>query len=176
MRGVLMSDHDRAVTPSGRVIDAHRLAEFVYGTVTGLVAIAGIGGHPESGWLGTTVAVVTGATAIWLAHGYSILLSKRVTLGRRLTGGDIAHVFSGSWPIVTAGFVLALPILASGLGLWDLEMGITLSGYVGIGVLALVGLLAGAIANETWSRRLLLAAISGSFGFAVVAIEYVVHH
>lgn len=171
-----MAEHESTTTPSGRTVDGHRLAEFVYGTVTGLVAITGIAGHPEAGWFGTAIIVLTGAVAIWLAHGYSIMLSKRVTGGRRLTGSEIGHIFSGSWPIVSAGFVLAVPILATGLGLWNLDTGIRISGYLGIAVLALVGVLAGVLTRETWPRRALLALVYGGLGVAVVAIEYWAHH
>jgi len=159
-----------------REIDGHRLAEFVYGTVTGLVAITGIGSHPAGGPLEVAGIVVAGAVAIWLAHGYSILLSKRITTARRLTSTEIRDAFAGSWPIVTAGAVLASPILLSALGLWSLEAGVRASGWAGVAVLALVGMAAGAITHETWGRRTLLAFLTAGIGVLVVAFEFIVHH
>ncbi len=166
----------QASVASRAEIDGHRLAEFVYGIVTGMVAVAGIGAHPEQGWIGTAAIVVIGAVAIWLAHGYAQMLSRRVTIGRRPTGKEIRDTFAGSWPIVVAGFVLAVPILATGTGLWSLETGVKWSGYVGVILLLLVGLLAGWLTKETWPRRLLIAVVYGGLGVAVVAIEYIVAH
>lgn len=157
-------------------IDGHRLAEFVYGIVTGMVAVAGIGTHPAQGWIGTAAIVVIGAVAIWLAHGYALMLSRRVTSGKRLTPKDVAETFAGSWPIVTAGILLAVPIAATGLGLWGLETGLKWSGYVGVILLLLVGLAAGWLTKETWPRRILIAVVYGALGVAVVAVEYIVHH
>lgn len=175
--GVIVTENDQiAPAQVRRDIDGHRLAEFVYGTVTGLVAITGIGSHPTGGPLEVAGIVIAGALAIWLAHGYSILLSKRITSGHRLTGAQIRHAFGGSWPIVIAGAVLATPILLSGLGLWSLETGVGASGWVGVAVLALVGVIAGAITRETWTRRILLALSTAGIGIAVVAVEYIVHH
>lgn len=42
--------------------------------------------------------------------------------------------------------------------------------------LALAGILAGAITQETWPRRLLLAVLSAGLGVAMVVIELLVHH
>ena len=167
---------ESSTTFRGRPVDGHRLAEFVYGTVTGLVAITGIGAHPEDGWAGTAGIVVAGAIAIWLAHGYSIMLSKRLTLGRRLSGQETSQVFRGSWPIVIAGLVLAIPMLLSGLGLWTLDTAVAIAGWLGVAVLALVGLLAGSLTHETWPRRLLTAGVYAGLGLLVVTIEFVAHH
>jgi len=167
---------ESSASSKGRSIDGHRLAEFVYGTVTGLVAITGIGAHPEGGWLGTAGIVIAGAIAIWLAHGYSIMLSKRLTLGRRLSSQEIGQVFGGSWPIVIAGAVLAVPILLSGFGLWALDTAVAVSGWLGVAILGIVGLLAGSITHETWPRRLLVAAVYAGLGLLVVTIEYIAHH
>ena len=167
---------ESSTTFRGRLVDGHRLAEFVYGTVTGLVAITGIGAHPEGGWADTAGIVVAGAIAIWLAHGYSIMLSKRLTLGRRLSSQEIAHVFRGSWPIVIAGVVLAVPMLFSGLGVWGLDTAVAISGWLGVAILALVGLLAGSLTHETWPYRLLIAGVYAGLGLLVVTIEFVAHH
>ena len=106
--GHTVTEHSAPATTKPE-IDGHRLAEFVYGVVTGMVAIPGIGGHPAQGWVGTAAIVVAGAIVIWLAHGYALMLSRRVTSGRRLTARDIAETFAGSWPIVIAGILSRSP-------------------------------------------------------------------
>jgi len=171
-----VSEIESVNTQASTDIDGHRLAEFVYGTVTGMVALAAIGPHPEKGWLETVFAVILGAGAIWLAHAYSLMLSKRVTVGRRLMWSEVVHTMRGSWPIVIAGVVLTVPLMLSGLGLWSVTTGVTLSGYLGVALLASCGMLAGVITNESWPYRLLLAGVYGGLGVAVVAVEYLASH
>lgn len=157
-------------------IDGHRLSEFVYGLVTGMVAAAGVKVGADTSWLSAALVIVAGSVAIWAAHGYSIMISKRVTAGRRLTGGEIAEVFSGSWPIVVAGSLLAVPLVPVAFGFYGITVAMDLVSIVGIVLLAGVGLLAGVVTKETWSRRLLLAAVSAGLGVAVVAVELALAH
>lgn len=96
--------------------------------------------------------------------------------GRRLDPLELAETLAGSWPIVVAGFILAIPSLLVGLGVWNLSIGLRISNLLGVVILALVGFLAGVISEETWLRRLLLALMSAGLGLVVVAVEFVVHH
>jgi hypothetical protein len=162
--------------PARTRIDGHRLSEFIYGTVTGLVAVTGISGDAETSWLGAALVVITGAMAIWLAHAYAMLLSRRISQGQRLAARDLGAALAASWPIVSAGVLLALPMLLVALHLWSLEFALQVSGLVGVSILALAGILAGVITQETWPRRLLLAVLSAGLGVAVVVIELLVHH
>lgn len=157
-------------------IDGHRLSEFVYGTVTGMVAIAGVGVSDDITWLDMMAIIITGALAIWLAHAYSNLLSKRVVSGHRLLHSEILEILSSSWTIVIAGAVLSLPFPGVGIGLWSFGSALAIASWVGVVILALVGLVAGIITKERWPRRLLLAALSAGLGLAIVAIEFAVHH
>lgn len=109
----------RTKTTDRRVIDGHRLSEFVYGTVTGMVAVAGVGGSHETTWWNAASIIIVGAAAIWLAHSYSIFFGKRVSGGRRLGFRDLTETLRGSWPIVIAGMVLALPMLPAAFGVWN---------------------------------------------------------
>ena len=97
-------------------IDGHKLSEFIYGTIIGMVAVAGIDGGDGTSWLEAAAAIVAGAAAIWVAHAYAVLLSRRVVAGHRLAARDLGEALAGSWPIVTAGVILALPLLPVALG------------------------------------------------------------
>ena len=118
---VTQETRDRTKTTDRRVIDGHRLSEFVYGTVTGMVAVAGVGGTHETTWWNAASIIIVGAVAIWLAHSYSIIIGKRVSGGQRLGLGDLIDILRGSWPIVTAGTVLALPMLPAAFGVWNVD-------------------------------------------------------
>lgn len=162
--------------PGAPRIDGHRLSEFVYGTVTGMVAVAGISGGDEASWSEAALVIVAGAAAIWVAHAYAVLMGKRVAVGHRLDARDLGEALRGSWPIVSAGVILAVPLLPVAAGLWSLDFALGASSLTGVLILALVGILAGVITHETWPRRILLAVLSAGLGLAVVAVELAVHH
>lgn len=56
-------------------LDGHKLSEFIYGTIIGMVAIVGLGGGDETSWFEAALIIITGSAAIWLAHAYSMLLA-----------------------------------------------------------------------------------------------------
>jgi hypothetical protein len=170
-----MSDVEAAV-PGAKKIDGHRLSEFIYGTITGMVALEGLGAGHDTNWLNSALAVIAGAFAIWLAHGYSIMIAKRVTSGHRLAGAEIRATFAGSWPIVIAGVVLSIPFFLVPFGILSEGLASDLASVVGVVVLALVGIQAGILAKETWPRRLLIALTTAGLGVVVVLIEFVVAH
>jgi hypothetical protein len=157
-------------------VDGHRASEFIYGTVTGMVAVAGIDVGRGASWLGAAAIIIVGAAAIWIAHAYSTLLGRRIADGRRLEARDLGEALAGSWPIVVAGMVLAVPLIATALGAWSLDTALWASSFVGVAILALVGILAGVVTRETWLRRVLLAVGSAGLGLIVVAVEVAVHH
>jgi hypothetical protein len=169
-------EHGKEHTPAASRLDGHRLAEFIYGAVIGLVAVMGVGDRDSASWWSAALTIMAGAVAIWVAHAYSMLISKRVLAGRPLNVHEMGETLAGSWPIVLAGMLLTIPLLPVAVGLWPLDLALRASSIVGILILALVGVLAGVLTNESWPRRILLAALSAGLGLAVVAIEFVLHH
>jgi VIT1/CCC1 family predicted Fe2+/Mn2+ transporter len=156
--------------------DGHRLSEFIYGVVTGLVAVVGIDVGHSSSWLDAVLVVLAGATAIWIAHAYSTLMSRRILSGVRATSRDLFAALRDSWPVVSAGFVLVLPILGVAFGLYSLEDALIVSSGVAVLLLALIGAAAGAVTNESWPRRVVLVLFSAGLGLCVVALELAVGH
>ena len=67
----------RASQHPGPVGPVHWLADYVYGTISTLVAIAGLTFETNPGALTTAGVVVVGAVAIWLAHTLSRLVTTR---------------------------------------------------------------------------------------------------
>jgi len=63
--------------PSGHDQSVAWLADYVYGTIATLVAIAGLTFETNPGALTTAGVVVVGAVAIWLAHALSQLITRR---------------------------------------------------------------------------------------------------
>ncbi len=156
-------------------IDGHRLTEFIYGTIIGLVAVAGIDAA-HANWLAGLAVVVVGGVAIWLAHAYSTLMSRRITSGHRITGSDVAAALTGSWPIVSAALLMAVPFLGVAFDLYSMQIALRLTAGVGVLILALVGFVAGVVTRETWPHRILLVVLATALGLLVVAVELAIHH
>ena len=161
---------------SSKHIDGHKLSEFVYGTVAGMVATSGMNGSHNVSWAQAASIIIVGSAAIWLAHAYSILLGHRIASKKRVTGGDLGNVLSGSWPIVVAGIVLSIPLIGVPMDIWSLSTALRVSGFMGLAILALVGILAGVVSRETWPRRLLLATLSTALGIMIIVVELIAHH
>jgi hypothetical protein len=157
-----------------RLLDGEGVAEFIYGTVTGMVAVGGIQAGHDVSWLGAAEIIVLGAVAIWIAHAYSELVAHRVSAGRKLRTHDLLSVLGASWPIVFAGALLAVPLFGVALRLCSVDAALVASNGLGVAVLALVGFVAER--SEDWPRRVMLAVLSAGLGLAVVAVELVVHH
>lgn len=157
-------------------IDGHRLSEFIYGLVTGLVAVVGIDARHAASWWSAALVVLAGAAAIWIAHGYSTLMSWRITTGKRAEARDLVKALRQSWPIVSAGLVLALPMLGVGLGFYRLGTALIASSFIGVILLALIGVAAGAATHESWPRRIVLVLLSSGLGIGVILIELALHH
>lgn len=159
-----------------RSLDGHRLSEFIYGTVTGMVAIVGIDSTGDVTWLDAVFIIVAGATAIWLAHAYATHMSRRVTGGQRTEGRDIIEALTSSWPVVSAGLFLAVPLIGAAVGVYGIGTALLASSALGVLVLAMIGVAAGAVTHETWPRRIVLILLSCGLGIAVMAVELALHH
>lgn len=168
--------HGKGGAPAASRLDGHRLSEFIYGAVIGLVAVLGVDDRDSTPWWNAALTIMAGAVAIWVAHAYSMLISKRLLAGRPLNVHELGETLAGSFPIVFAGLLLAIPLLPVAVGLWTLAFALRISSVTGILILAIVGIMTGAITNERWPRRLLLAAFSAGLGLAVVALELLLHH
>ena len=156
-----------------RALGEHRLSDFAYGTVTGIVALGGLD-HEIAGlaWWHASAIVIVGAAALWIAHAYASLLGKRVAGRRRLEVHELVHGLRGSSAIVGAGIVLSVPLAFAGLHLCSLTGALTISRGLGVALLALLGL---AATSDSWPQRLLRSEVATVIGLAVVAVETAVH-
>ncbi|MGH7521910.1 MAG: hypothetical protein ACREMI_11580 [Gemmatimonadales bacterium] len=167
-----MSETERAHRP---LRDGSRLAEFIYGTMSGLVALWGAGGV-DGIWWEAGSSVVLGAAAVWLAHAYAELLSQRVVIGRHLKFHEFRAVLSSSWSILVAGLLLSTPFFPAGVGIVSVETATGISKALGVTVLALIGFYAEQTGKTRLARRLLLAGLSAGLGLGVVAAERLLSH
>ena len=116
------------------------LSDYVYGTISTLVAIAGLTfeTHPEA--LTSAGVVVFGALAIWLAHTLSRLVTTRSWQHLTLKRSDVRAQLLGSWSILAAAIPATVIFTLSGLDLWEVKTAFILAEVVGVLGLAVVGI------------------------------------
>ena len=158
------------------MLDAHRLSEYIYGTITGLVAVAAIDAGSVVEWWKAVLVVVSGAVAIWLAHAYAMLVSRQITSGGQPSARAFRQAVESSWPVVTAGLTLAAPMLGVPLGLYGLDRALLISSGLGVLILALMGVAAGVAAHASRIQRIALIVLSCGLGLLVVAVGLAVHN
>ena len=116
-----------APRPGDHPAAVHWLADYVYGTIATLVAIAGLTFESNPGELTTAGVVIVGAVAIWFAHTLSRLVSMRSKGHMNLRPGDVWAELRDSWSIVTAAIPATAIFVALGItiGLPFLMLGAT---------------------------------------------------
>jgi hypothetical protein len=167
------AESDRATASHQRSV--HWLADYVYGTISTLVAIAGLTFQSNPGELTTAGVVVVGAVAIWLAHS----LSRVVTMGSwqhlRLQPRDVMHELWGSWSIVVAAIPATIVFTLAGAHLWTMRTAFAVAEVVGVLALAAVGIGTTAGSDRPVIRRVIYVAGLVAVGVMIVLFELLVH-
>jgi NADH:ubiquinone oxidoreductase subunit 6 (subunit J) len=151
------------------------LAEYVYGTITTLVAIAGITFEKNPEALTTAGVVVVGAVAIWLAHGLSRVVTLHSWRELQLTRSDVGNELRGSWPIVSAALPATIVFTLAGVHLWPMRSALVLAETVGVLALAVVGMGTAGSRGRSLGRRVLYTVGLISVGALIVLLELAVH-
>ena len=167
-------------SPSERATPGHQrsvqwLADYVYGTISTLVAIAGLTfeAHPQA--LTTAGVVVVGALAIWFAHTLSRLVTKQSWQQLELHGSDVRAELQGSWSIVTAAIPSVIIFVLAGIRLFPVKTAFVLADAVGVLALAVVGFGTAGGAGRPGGRRILYILGLVSVGVTIVLLESLVH-
>jgi hypothetical protein len=151
------------------------LADYVYGTISTLVAIAGLTFEPNPGALTSAGVVVVGAVAIWLAHALSQLVIARAWQELRLTRADVSHELRRSWAIVSAAGPATIIFILAGAHVLSVKHAFIVAEIVGILALAVVGIGTAGNRDRPFGRRLLYIVGLVSVGVLIVLLEEVVH-
>jgi hypothetical protein len=164
-----------ALDPSGEARPVQWLADYVYGTISTLVAIAGLTFETNPGALTTAGVVVVGAVAIWLAHTLSRLVILSSWHSLSLNAAQVAHDLRGSWSIVSAAIPTTVIFTLAGLHLWTVRTAFALAEIVGVLALAVVGIGTTSGQGRTLLRRALYVAGLVGVGVTIVLFELLVH-
>ncbi len=151
------------------------LADYVYGTISTLIAVAGLTfeTHPEA--LRTAGVVVAGAVAIWLAHALSRLVTKGAWRRLQLTPADIGSELRNSWSILSAAVPAMFIFLMAGLRVWTVHTAFVLTDVVGVAALAVVGIGTAGGSDRPLVRRVIYVCALVAVGMTIVALEALVH-
>jgi hypothetical protein len=153
----------------------HWLADYVYGTIATLVAIAGLTFESNPGELTTAGVVIVGAAAIWFAHTLSRLVVRRSWQHLRLTWAEVGDELAGSWSIVSAAIPATVIFILAGAHLWSMRTAFALAEGVGVLALAAVGIGTVGGADRSLFRRVLYVVGLVSVGITIVLLELAVH-
>ncbi|HVC68395.1 MAG TPA: hypothetical protein VND44_12435 [Acidimicrobiales bacterium] len=166
---------DTGIRPSAHPGAVHWLADYVYGTIATLVAIAGLTFETNPGELTTASVVIIGAFAIWMAHILSRLVSKRSVGHVGLTTADIVAEARGSWSIMTAAIPATIIFVLAGAHLWSMHTAFVLADVIGVLALAVVGIGTAGGNDRPLSRRIAYVSSLVVVGIAIVLLEAGVH-
>jgi hypothetical protein len=158
--------HDRSVV---------WLADYVYGTISTLVAIAGLTFEKNPGALTTAGVVVVGAVAIWLAHALSQLVILRSWQSLELRLADVWGVLRGSWSIVSAAIPATIIFVLAGLHFWTVRRAFALADVVGVLALAVIGAATAGSRDRPLPRRIVYVGGMVLVGVLIVLLEALVH-
>jgi hypothetical protein len=153
----------------------HWLADYVYGTISTLVAIAGLTFETNPGALTTAGVVVVGALAIWFAHTLSRLVTMRSWRQLTLTRADVRAVLLSSWSIAAAAIPATVVFTLAGLGLFEVRTAFLVAEVVGVLALAVVGIGTVGGSERRAGRRVLYVVGLVAVGVMIVLLESVVH-
>ena len=165
-RRIRHDHHDRSVV---------WLADYVYGTISTLVAIAGLTFEPEPHALTSAGVVVVGAVAIWLAHGLSQLVVLRSWGNLELRRADVAAELRGSWTIIAAAIPATIIFILAGSGLWKVKTAFVLAEIVGVLALVAVGVGTAGGRGRPMGRRILYVGGLVLVGVLIVMLELLIH-
>lgn len=160
--------------------DAHvaaDLQEFVYGTLTVLVAIGGLSGTVEAPLPRDAIAVIVGvAFATTLAHAFSALIAVHVRERRAVRRDEFRMELRHSWRIVTATVPSVLMFLLAALGVFSTRTAMRLSTALAVAAMIGVGVIAARRSQSSLFGTVLFVAVATCIGLLIVAIEVFVHH
>jgi hypothetical protein len=122
-----------------------------------------------------TLSLVGSMLVFWLAHAWSEIVGERVAAGRLFDPARIRQVARAEWPLVEAGAVPAAALALAWAGLWSRDLGVDLA--LAAAILQLVGW--GAVAahrtESRWPAAVLMGAVEGALGLAIVGLELLLH-
>ena len=155
---------------------AGTIAGTVYGTIVAMSALAaGATAYAHDLWR-LTVVVAVGSIVFWIAHVYAHSLGETITLGRRMSLGELASVAHREVSIV---FAAILPACALALGAAHVigdEAAVWLALGAGVATLAVQGVRYARVEHLGPVASVFAVATNVSLGGVIVALKVLISH
>jgi hypothetical protein len=151
-----------------------RRAAGIYGTIVTAAVLAAGGNQLSSAVLELTVLVTL--VVYWLAEQYAELLGEHTYAGRLPTRNQVRSSLADAWPMVTASFVPLVSLLAARLFGASASGAASVALVVTLVLLVVHGYVAGRAAHLSGVRLVVVVAVAGLLGAAMVVLKAFVQH
>jgi hypothetical protein len=179
------ADHDALVddevqrgrtTRLRRTAIGERLAGFIYGTIIVMsVLVAGSRAYPDdAGHIAATVAVTS--VVFWLAHVYAHGLAHSVAHDEHLSRRELWRIARREASIVGAAVLPVATLLLGAFGAVSTKVAGWIAMGLGLGVLAVTGVVFARVERLGWLGALLVVATNLGLGVVLVALKVFVAH
>jgi hypothetical protein len=156
--------------------DDHRLdvAPAVYGSIIATAFVAAVAQKDDAA-RDLALSLLATMVVFWIAHVWAKMTGERVRLRTALSGGQVRAMARREWPMVEAGLGPVIALALAWAGVYADDTGVALA--LGLGVVQLFawGFVAGRRIYGRLGPALLSAAVDGSLGLAIVALEAALH-
>lgn len=155
---------------------AGTIAGTVYGTIVAMSALAaGASAYSHDLWRLTAIVAV-GSIVFWIAHVYAHSLGETITLGRRMSVGEVVSVARREVSIV---FAAILPACALALGAANVigdQAAVWLAFGAGTATLAVQGVRYARIEQLGPVASVFAVATNVSLGAVIIVLKVIVSH
>ncbi len=165
-----------AWTRSGRAAIGQRLGGFIYGTLVVLaVIVPGSKAYPDAaGRIAALVVVTVGV--LWLAHVYAHAVAHSVGHNEHLSLAEVRRIARREASIVEAGLPSVVALLLGALGVLSTQAAVWVAIGLGLGVLAVQGVMFARIERLAWLGTLAVVVANLSLGLLLIFLKVLVAH
>ena len=153
-----------------------RIAGYVYGTIVALAAVtAGASAYGHDLW---RLAAIVGVSVLilWVAHVYAHGLGESLTLGRRLTGPELATIAGRELSIALAAVLPLAAIALGAIGVFDDRTAIWIALGIGVAGLAIQGVRYARLERLTRTGTAVVVGLNLLLGLSIVILKVLVVH
>lgn len=144
------------------------------GTIFAMSVLAYLGDH-ETG-LGQAVVTVAGTgVVIFFAEAYAGLLSSSLAAAHRLRAGAVRHELRTCSAAAAPGLAAGLVLLLADLARLDVQVGIDVALWLGVGSLTVCSVVASRVAGRGVVVQVALVIASVSVGGVVILLKAALH-
>lgn len=153
-----------------------RLGGFIYGTIIALaVLVAGARAYPDDA--GRIAAVVAVSSAVfWLAHVYAHGLAHTVSRNEHLSLAQLRSIARREGSIVEAAVPPLAALLLGAFGVVSTKTAVWIAFGLGLGVLAVQGIVFARVERLGWPATLLVVAANLGLGVVLVGLKVLLGH